>query len=215
MELTLARRGRQLLAGAPAAAQDRLARSIEGLPRASRRRLGVDSWRGGARHGSEAADSADVLRRTRKGRRPRCVRTSAISQKALGISPRRRRLLLISAFALGIGVVSAYVALALIRLNRPLHESVLLQRWSTALVSPEGHTLGSFVVAVPVAGALVIGVMAPLRIGADSRPRDPEAIEAILINGSRVEPRVAILKPLSSAISIGSGGPFGAEGRSS
>jgi len=38
------------------------------------------------------------------------------------------------------------------------------------------------------------------------------AIEAILINGSRVEPKVALLKPLSSAISIGSGGPFGAEG---
>jgi len=40
----------------------------------------------------------------------------------------------------------------------------------------------------------------------------PEAIEAILINGSKVQPKVAILKPLSSAISIGSGGPFGAEG---
>ena len=61
-------------------------------------------------------------------------------------------------------------------------------------------------------GALIIGLMA--RYGSE-RIRGhgiPEAIEAILINGSRVEPKVAILKPLSSAISIGSGGPFGAEG---
>ena len=65
---------------------------------------------------------------------------------------------------------------------------------------------------VPVVGALIIGLMA--RYGSE-RIRGhgiPEAIEAILINGSRVEPKVALLKPLSSAISIGSGGPFGAEG---
>jgi CIC family chloride channel protein len=65
---------------------------------------------------------------------------------------------------------------------------------------------------VPVAGAVIIGLMA--RYGSE-RIRGhgiPEAIESILINGSRVEPRLAILKPLSSAISIGSGGPFGAEG---
>ena len=67
-------------------------------------------------------------------------------------------------------------------------------------------------VLVPVVGALIIGLMA--RYGSE-RIRGhgiPEAIEAILINGSRVEPKVALLKPLSSAISIGSGGPFGAEG---
>ena len=67
-------------------------------------------------------------------------------------------------------------------------------------------------VLVPVVGALIIGLMA--RYGSE-RIRGhgiPEAIEAILINGSKVEPRVAILKPQSNAISIGSGGPFGAEG---
>src|SRR5208282_1050480 len=60
--------------------------------------------------------------------------------------------------------------------------------------------------------ALLIGLMA--RYGSE-RIRGhgiPEAIEAILINGSKVEPKVALLKPLSSALSIGSGGPFGAEG---
>src|SRR5206468_5211254 len=85
-------------------------------------------------------------------------------------------------------------------------------RWSLATASPAGHHLGIGVVLVPVVGALIIGVMA--RYGSE-RIRGhgiPEAIEAILINGSRVQPRVALLKPLSSAISIGSGGPFGAEG---
>jgi CIC family chloride channel protein len=65
---------------------------------------------------------------------------------------------------------------------------------------------------VPVAGSLVIGLMA--RYGSE-RIRGhgiPEALESILINGSRIQPRLAILKPISSAISIGSGGPFGAEG---
>jgi CIC family chloride channel protein len=68
------------------------------------------------------------------------------------------------------------------------------------------------VVLVPVAGSLIIGVMA--RYGSE-RIRGhgiPEALESILIGGSRVEPRVAFLKPLSAAISIGTGGPFGAEG---
>ncbi len=80
------------------------------------------------------------------------------------------------------------------------------------MVSPVGNHLGLFSVLVPIGGALIIGVMA--RYGSE-RIRGhgiPEAIEAILINGSRVEPKVALLKPLSSAISIGSGGPFGAEG---
>src|SRR5690606_12779373 len=65
---------------------------------------------------------------------------------------------------------------------------------------------------VPVVGGLIIGLMA--RFGSD-RIRGhgiPEAIESILIHGSRVQPKVAVLKPVSSAISIGSGGPFGAEG---
>ena len=122
------------------------------------------------------------------------------------------RLLTISAFAIVIGIVGAYVALALLKLIGLFTNLFFFQRFSTALVTPEMHTLGPFVILVPVAGALIIGVMA--RYGSE-RIRGhgiPEAIEAILINGSRVEPKVALLKPLSSAISIGSGGPFGAEG---
>jgi H+/Cl- antiporter ClcA/CBS domain-containing protein len=118
----------------------------------------------------------------------------------------------ISALALAIGVLAAFVALALLRLIGLFTNLFYFGRWSTALVSPAGNHLGIFSVLVPVGGALIIGVMA--RYGSE-RIRGhgiPEAIEAILINGSRVEPKVAFLKPLSSAISIGSGGPFGAEG---
>ena len=122
------------------------------------------------------------------------------------------RLLTISAMALGIGIVSAYVALILLKLIGLFTNLFFYQRWSTALVSPAANTLGWWEVLVPIAGATIIGVMA--RFGSE-RIRGhgiPEAIEAILINGSRVDPKVALLKPISAAISIGSGGPFGAEG---
>src|SRR5215813_7795776 len=114
------------------------------------------------------------------------------------------RVLLLSCLASGIGVLSAFVALALLRLIGLFTNLFFFQRWDTTLVSPAGHTLGLLVVLVPVIGALIIGLMA--RYGSE-RIRGhgiPEAIEAILINGSRVEPRVAFLKPLSAAISIGS-----------
>jgi H+/Cl- antiporter ClcA len=122
------------------------------------------------------------------------------------------RVLWISALATGIGLVSAVVAFALLKLIGLFTNLFFFQRWETALVSPAANQLGRWEVLVPVAGALLIGLMA--RYGSE-RIRGhgiPEAIEAILINGSKVEPKVAILKPLSSAISIGSGGPFGAEG---
>ena len=122
------------------------------------------------------------------------------------------RVVPVSGLAIGIGVFAAYVAALLLALIGLCTNLFFFQRIDTTLVAPAGHHLGPFVVLVPVAGALVIGFMA--RYGSE-RIRGhgiPEAIEAILMNGSRVEPKVALLKPLSSAISIGSGGPFGAEG---
>lgn len=118
----------------------------------------------------------------------------------------------ISALAMVIGVVCAFVALALLRLIGLFTNLFYFGRWSTTMVSPVGNHLGVYSILVPIAGALIIGVMA--RYGSE-RIRGhgiPEAIESILLNGSRIEPKVAILKPISSAISIGSGGPFGAEG---
>jgi H+/Cl- antiporter ClcA len=118
----------------------------------------------------------------------------------------------ISLLAMVIGVVCAFVALVLLRLIGLFTNLFYFGRWSTTMVSPGGNHLGVYGVFVPIAGALIIGVMA--RYGSE-RIRGhgiPEAIESILLNGSRIEPKVAILKPISSAISIGSGGPFGAEG---
>jgi len=122
------------------------------------------------------------------------------------------RMIFISVLALGIGAVSAYIALLLLRLIGLFTNLLFFQRWDTALVSPTGNHLGFLVIFVPVIGALAIGLMA--RYGSE-RIRGhgiPEAIESILINGSRIEAKVAFWKPLSSALSIGSGGPFGAEG---
>ena len=134
------------------------------------------------------------------------------SWDVLGDFTTTTRLLPIAALAIVIGALASFVALALLRLIGLFTNLFYFGRWSTALVSPAGNHLGIFSVFVPIGGALIIGVMA--RYGSE-RIRGhgiPEAIEAILINGSRVEPKVAFLKPLSSAISIGSGGPFGAEG---
>ncbi|HTT32838.1 MAG TPA: chloride channel protein [Methylomirabilota bacterium] len=138
--------------------------------------------------------------------------TAAARHEELGDFSTTLRVLPISALAVLIGALCAFVALALLRLIGLFTNLFYFGRWSATLVSPAGNHLGWFSILVPVGGALIIGIMA--RYGSE-RIRGhgiPEAIEAILINGSRVEPKVALLKPLSSAISIGSGGPFGAEG---
>jgi H+/Cl- antiporter ClcA len=122
------------------------------------------------------------------------------------------RLLPISFIAIVLGVVSSFLALWLIRLIDLCTNIFFYQRWSFEHVSPAGHHLGPWVILVPVVGGVIVGFMA--RYGSD-RIRGhgiPEALESILLRGSRIEPKVAVLKPVSAAISIGSGGPFGAEG---
>jgi chloride channel protein, CIC family len=118
----------------------------------------------------------------------------------------------ISLLAMGIGFTAAYVAWFLLKLIGLFTNLFYYQRINTALSSPAGNHLGIYAVLVPVIGSLIVGMMA--RYGSE-RIRGhgiPEAIESILMSGSRVEPKLAVLKPLSAAISIGSGGPFGAEG---
>ena len=122
------------------------------------------------------------------------------------------RILPISLLSITIGLVASGVALALLKLIGVFTNLFYFQRWNTQLVSPVNNSLGIAAAGVPVIGGLIIGLMA--RYGSE-RIRGhgiPEAIESILLKGSRVQPRLAILKPISSAISIGSGGPFGAEG---
>jgi chloride channel protein, CIC family len=123
-----------------------------------------------------------------------------------------RRVLLLSGLAVGIGVAAALVAYALVWLIAVITNLAYYQRFSSQFVSPAGNHLGGWAVLVPMIGGLVIGLMA--RYGSEKIRGHgiPEALEAILIGRSRVEPKVAVLKPVSSAISIGTGGPFGAEG---
>ncbi len=122
------------------------------------------------------------------------------------------RFVWIAALAVPVGAMGAVLATILLALIAFFTNLSFFGRVSVAPASPADSALGPLVILVPVVGGLVIGLLA--RFGSE-RIRGhgiPEAIEAILINRSRVEPRVAVLKPLSSAISIGSGGPFGAEG---
>jgi H+/Cl- antiporter ClcA/CBS domain-containing protein len=122
------------------------------------------------------------------------------------------RVLPIALLAAGIGAIAAFVAVALLRMIALFTNIFFFQRFSFENATPAGHHLGYGVVLVPIVGALLIGLLA--RYGSEKIRGHgiPEAIEAILVRGSRVEPRLAVLKPVASAISIGSGGPFGAEG---
>jgi H+/Cl- antiporter ClcA len=122
------------------------------------------------------------------------------------------RMFVLAGMAFFIGIISAFAAWILLRLIGFFTNLFFFQRIGTSLASPAANTLGMLEILVPVIGGLIVGLMA--RYGSE-RIRGhgiPEAIEAILINGSKMEPKVALLKPVSSAISIGSGGPFGAEG---
>src|SRR5215472_12304982 len=142
-------------------------------------------------------------------------RLAAMSQKRrhdkaedLGDFTTTARVLPISLVAVGIGLLGAVVAWALLRLIGLFTNLFFFQRWDTAFASPATNSLGLLAVLVPVLGGLIVGLMA--RYGSE-RIRGhgiPEALESILITGSRVEPRLAFWKPLSAAISIGSGGPF-------
>ncbi len=125
---------------------------------------------------------------------------------------RDARTWLLAAMAVLVGALSAPVAYALLWLIGVITNLVFFQRFSSEQVSLAGHHLGAWVILVPMAGGLIIGLMA--RYGSEKIRGHgiPEALEAILFGRSRMSPKVAVLKPLSSAISIGTGGPFGAEG---
>jgi CIC family chloride channel protein len=122
------------------------------------------------------------------------------------------RVILLSAITVGIGCVSAFVAYILLWLIAVITNFSFFGRFSSSSVTPGRSHLGLWLVLIPAVGGLIIGLMA--RYGSDKIRGHgiPEALEAILLGQSKIEPKVAILKPLSSAISIGTGGPFGAEG---
>ena len=131
---------------------------------------------------------------------------------ALGDFTTDRRLLILIAYAALIGVISAFVAYALAWLIGGITNLVYYHRLSHALVSPAANTLGLWALPIPIVGGLIVGLMA--RYGSEKIRGHgiPEAMETILVGESRMEARVAVLKPVGSAIAIGTGGPFGAEG---
>ncbi|MER9656784.1 chloride channel protein [Mesorhizobium sp. M0152] len=122
------------------------------------------------------------------------------------------RVLLVAAIAVVVATAGLFAGIVLLKLIRLATNIAYFGQFSLADLKLEDTPLGYAAVIVPVIGALIIGLMA--RFGSEKIRGHgiPEAIEAILLGRSKLDAKVAILKPLSSAISIGSGGPFGAEG---
>jgi H+/Cl- antiporter ClcA/CBS domain-containing protein len=126
--------------------------------------------------------------------------------------PAQFRIALVSFLAAAIGLIAGLVAYALYKLIGLFTNLFFFHRWAADFTSVQFHHLGAWVVLVPVIGGLIVGVMAKYGSSKIKGHGIPEAMEAVLTNRSRIEPKVAILKPISAAIAIGTGGPFGAEG---
>jgi chloride channel protein, CIC family len=122
------------------------------------------------------------------------------------------RLGLVSCLAGSIGVVAGVIALVLYKLIGLFTNLFFYHRWDTTFTSARLNHLGLWVIVTPVIGGLIVGVTAKYGSSRIKGHGIPEAMEAVLFNRSRIQPRVAILKPISAAIAIGTGGPFGAEG---
>ena len=134
------------------------------------------------------------------------------SLKELGDFTTTVRVVPIMLMAVVIGAIGACVAWLLLKLIGFFTNVFYYQRLSTGFASPVGNHLGVYAIAVPVIGSLIVGLMARYGSTAIRGHGIPEAMEQVLLNESRIAPRVMVLKPLSAAIAIGTGGPFGAEG---
>ncbi len=144
---------------------------------------------------------------------PHVPRTPVRDVGHLGDFTATPRMLFVAAIAVPVGAAGAGAAWTLVRLIGIITNAVFYQRWGTQLVAPGSvHHNPLLVLLAPILGGLAIGFMA--RYGSE-RIRGhgmPETIEAILLRRSTIQPRVAVLKPISAAVGIGTGGPFGAEG---
>src|ERR1700693_2905175 len=126
--------------------------------------------------------------------------------------PAALRMLLVSLLAAAIGLVAGVVAFALYKLIGLFTNLFFFHRLSADFSSAKHNHLGWMVIVTPVVGGLIVGIMAKYGTAKIKGHGIPEAMEAVLFNRSRIDARVAILKPISAAIAIGTGGPFGAEG---
>jgi len=123
------------------------------------------------------------------------------------------RLALVSFLAGGIGLLAGVIALVLYKLIGLFTNLAYYHRWDFSFASPRlAPSWGPWVIVIPVIGGVIVGFMAKYGSPKIKGHGIPEAMEAVLFNRSRIQPRVAILKPISAAIAIGTGGPFGAEG---
>ena len=129
-----------------------------------------------------------------------------------GATPADRRVLVIGALAMVVAAAAGLVAQVLIRLIGFITNLSFYGRFSTSFASPGGNHLGWWVLLVPVAGGLIVGVLARYGSAGIRGHGIPEAMEQVLTNQSRIPARLTVLKPISAAIAIGTGGPFGAEG---
>ena len=114
--------------------------------------------------------------------------------------------------AIVLGATASVTALVLVRLIALFTNLAFYQRWSFEEISPAGNSLGLWVIVVPMIGGLIVGLMARFGSQAIRGHGIPETMEQVLTNHSRIPARMTFLKPLSAAIAIGTGGPFGAEG---
>jgi CIC family chloride channel protein len=126
--------------------------------------------------------------------------------------PAQFRMVLVSFLAAGIGLIAGGIAFLLYRLIGLLTNISFYGRIMADFTSARHNHLGLWVIPIPVIGGLIVGLMAKYGSSKIRGHGIPEAMEAVLFNRSRIQPRVAILKPISAAIAIGTGGPFGAEG---
>jgi chloride channel protein, CIC family len=123
-----------------------------------------------------------------------------------------RRVVILSAVAISLGMAASLAALVLVRLIALFTNLAFFHRLSFAEVSPAGNTLGFWVIGVPMIGGLIVGLMARFGSKAIRGHGIPETMEQVLVHHSRIPARMTFLKPLSAAVAIGTGGPFGAEG---
>ena len=128
------------------------------------------------------------------------------------VAPDKQRLVRISALAVLVAIAISLVARGLVYLINLVTNLVFHGEASIAYHSPADNHLGLWVIVMPVIGGLVVGLMAIYGSKAIRGHGIPEAMEQILTNQSRIKPSIMYLKPLSAAVAIGTGGPFGAEG---
>jgi len=128
------------------------------------------------------------------------------------ISENKKRLITISALAVLVAIIISFIAKFLIHLIYLITNISFYGTTSLADVPPAGNQLGLWVIAIPTIGGVIVGLMALYGSKAIRGHGIPEAMEQILTNQSKIKPTITYLKPISSAIAIGTGGPFGAEG---